>query len=305
MSMSVSALLTEKYSIDIKPGGKGLCPFCRHRTFSIKRDDKIGKCFHPTCGRYVIPGLLEHSYQNGLDRVMEGIFQDFRASLLELAHADGRNAYTYLVHERRVHPQVVADSMLGAVPSDYDCASKFDPVISETESAVKAAQNESGSVNRKAVHAAEHGLEFLIGARDKFRNSTRRHAGWIAFFYTDAHHRIVAIRFREPYSKRMLYFKPYKAIAGLFGHGLFVQNQPEVHCSLDEFLITMEGEFNQLQLQSLARRQGEVKRQNTGYIFACSVGGVNNTDYEAIGKISSRPVFCYDNDSDGAGFIGR
>jgi hypothetical protein len=303
MNESVSNLLAEKYGIKAKPKEKIDCPFCGHRTFYLKCDDTLGKCFHPNCGRFIVPGSHDRRNENSLYLVLEEIFQDFHAQLLKLATiTDHDNAFTYLVHERRVHPQVVTDSMLGAVPPGYDCTSKFDLVISEIEAAAKAEQSKDGSFNREAVDAAKHSLELLIEARGKFLTCTRGIDGWIAFFYTDAHHRIVAIRFRKPYSKRILYFKPYKGMAGLFGHSLFAQNQPEVQCSLDEFLIIMEGEFNQLQLQSLALRQGEMTRRNTGYIFACSVGGVNNADYETICKISSRPVFCYDNDSDGAGF---
>src|SRR5882724_5630284 len=112
MSTSISALLAQKYGIDIKPGGKGECPFCRHRTFSVKRDDMIGKCFHPTCGRFVTPGSHEHRFDDDLRSVMTEIFQEFHAHLLTLATiTDHNNAYTYMVHERRIHPQVVADSM--------------------------------------------------------------------------------------------------------------------------------------------------------------------------------------------------
>lgn len=302
MNMSVSALLAEKYGIDIKPGGKGECPFCRHTTFSVKRDDTVGKCFLPTCGRFVTLGLHEHHFENGLHRVMEEIFHDFRTHLLALAIiTDQDNAYTYLVHERRIHPQVVADSMLGAVPPGYDYASKFDPTIAATEAAVKTKQDENNSANRTAAEPTDHDLEFLFEARDKFRNCTRGVAGWVAFFYTDARHRIVAIRFREPYSKRILYFKPYKEMAGLFGHGLFTQDQSQDCKPLDDYLIVTEGEFNQLQLQSLSVRYGEVTGQHSGYVFASSVGGVNNADYETVRKTSRHPVFCYDNDSHGAG----
>jgi P4 family phage/plasmid primase-like protien len=303
MSTSVSTLLAEKYGIDIRPGGKAECPFCGHTTFSVKRDDTIGKCFHPSCGRFITPRSNERCYENGLHLVMEEIYQDFHAHLLAQATNTARdNAYTYLVCERRVHPQVVVDSMLGAVPPGYDCASKFDPVIAAIEDGTKFKQGESNSANGDAAQPGGHELELLIEARDKFRNCIQGSAGWVAFFYTDPHHHIVAVRFREPYSKRILYFKPQKTSAGLFGHGLFGQNQPEGHSSLDEHFIVMEGEFNQLQLQSLSLRRGAAIKQNAGYIFACSVGGVNNADYEAIHRTSSRPVICYDNDSNGAGF---
>ncbi len=302
MSTSVSGLLVEKYDIEIKPGGKAECPFCGHVTFSVKRDDTLGKCFHPTCGRFITAGPREHLYENNLHRVMEDIFQDFHANLLAQASAGGRNAYKYLVQERRIHPHVVADSMLGTVPPRYQCASKFDSVITVIEAALKANKTEAGCSGTDTLRTAEREIECMAKARDKVCNCIEGHGGWIAIFYTDAHHRIVAIRFREPYSKRILYFKPYKEIAGLFGHGLFTIDQSQDRKPLDDYLIVTEGEFNQLQLQSLALRYGEVTGQHTGYVFASSVGGVNNADYGAIRKTSQHAIFCYDNDSDGAGF---
>jgi len=302
MSTSVSTLLAEKYNIDIKPGGKAACPFCEHRTFSVKRDDTLGKCFHPACGRFITPGSHEGRYENGLHRVMEEIFRDFHANLLALASADAQTAYTYLVQERRLHPRVVADSMLGAVPSGYNCTLQFDHTIAAAEAALKAEKTDADRSNTDMFHTAERDIELLIEARDKFCNCIEGHGGWIAFFYTDASHRIVAVRFRAPYSKRIVYFKPYNAVAGLFGHGLFTPFQSDGGKSLDDFLIVAEGEFNQLQLQSLSLRHGEITGQDAGYVFSCSVGGINNADYDAIHKTSSRPVLCYDNDANGAGF---
>jgi hypothetical protein len=234
---------------------------------------------------------------------MEDIFRDFHANLLALATlTDHDNAYSYLVNKRSVHPQVVADSLLGAVPSSYDCASKFDPVIAAAEAVLKTEKSESGLTNRETVQTAEHDIDFLTEARDKFRSCTQGHDGWIAFFYSDASQRIVAVRFREPYSKRIVYFKPYKTMAGLFGHGLFTPDRSEDGKSLDKLLMVTEGEFNQLQLQSLSLRYGEINGAKTRYVFACAVGGVNNADYGVIRKSSTNPIFCYDNDSDGAGF---
>jgi P4 family phage/plasmid primase-like protien len=302
MSMSASGQLAEKYGIDIKPGRKGNCPFCGHATFSIKPDDTIGKCFHPTCGRFVTPGVHGATLENGLHRVLEEIFQDFHASLLELGGTNHpNNAYSYLVHQRGIHHRVVSDSMLGAVPLGYNWASKFDSVIKSAEAAVRVEKNDDGRHATDCVYSAEHNLEFLVEARDKFRTCTQGNAGWVAFFYTDASHRIVGIRFREPYCKHIVYFKPYKTVAGLFGHGLFTPYRSEGGKSLNDFLLVTEGEFNQLQLQSLSLRYGEVTGQDTGYLFACSVGGVNNADYEVIRRTSRRPIFCYDNDSDDAG----
>jgi P4 family phage/plasmid primase-like protien len=303
MITRVSTKLAEKYGIDIKPGGKGICPFCRHTTLSIKRDDTIGKCFHPTCGRFINSGTEERCLENILHHLMENIFQDFHANLLAMSlSTDEKNGYSYLVNERKIHRQVVADSLLGAVPVAYDFASKFDHAIAVIEARDKVERSETGYANPDALDNTAQDVKFLIQARDKFRDCIQNNDGWIAFFYTDACQRMVAIRFREPYSKRIVYFKPYKTIAGLFGHGLFSPSQPESTKTFDDILVVTEGEFNQLQLQSLTLRHGDSIGRDTGYVFCGSVGGVLNADYEAVCKTSNRAVFCYDNDADGAGF---
>jgi hypothetical protein len=87
--------------------------------------------------------------------------------------------------------------------------------------------------------------------RDKLRQCILKHAGWLAFFYTDAYHRIVAVKFRRPGTRVFTFFKPYKT-NGLFGHGLFAPYELNGHHAPPEPLITTEGEFNNLQLQSLA-----------------------------------------------------
>jgi P4 family phage/plasmid primase-like protien len=303
MITSVSTQLAEKYGIDTRPGRKGDCPFCGRTTFSIKRDDTIGKCFHPTCGRFLTPESVERRHETILHRVIEKIFQDFHRHLLALSLAvDEKNAYWYLVKERRIHPQVVVDSMLGAVPAGYDLAAKFDQAIADIKG--YATDEESGicNINSDATHKIGQDIKFLIEARNKFRHSALLNEGWLAFFYTDENQRIVAVRFREPYSKRVTYFKPAKTAAGLFGHGLFAPFSSERVDRLDDFLIITEGEFNQLQLQSLCLRHGEISEEKVGYVFCGSVGGVLNADYETIFKVSKRVIFCYDNDAHSAGF---
>jgi hypothetical protein len=53
---TVSQILLDNYSIMIRPGTKGECPVCHHKHFSLKPDDSLGKCFHPTCGYFLTIG---------------------------------------------------------------------------------------------------------------------------------------------------------------------------------------------------------------------------------------------------------
>jgi hypothetical protein len=127
MSTSVTMILLENHGITARPGSKVGCPFCHHQTFGIKRDDQLGKCFHPSCGRFITPGQRHGQHRHSLAQVLDEIYDDFHQTLLGLREAPYENAYAYLVTERQIHPQVVVDSMLGAVPSGgYDLRLSLD-----------------------------------------------------------------------------------------------------------------------------------------------------------------------------------
>ncbi len=91
MSTSVTAILYEKYGITARPGAKILCPFCEHKTFSIKKDDTIVKCFHPDCLKYVTDTQRGNNLNDRLTLVLEGIFGDFHRGVLNRGH--GRQYY--------------------------------------------------------------------------------------------------------------------------------------------------------------------------------------------------------------------
>ena len=44
----VTEILKKKYNIHAKPGQKIKCPICHKKSFSIKADDNVGKCFKGT-----------------------------------------------------------------------------------------------------------------------------------------------------------------------------------------------------------------------------------------------------------------
>src|SRR5262245_21996156 len=115
MSTSVTIILLDNHGIAARPGSKVECPFCHHQTFGIKPDDQLGKCFHPSCGRFITPRQYDRQHRYSLAHVLADIHHDFHQTLLDLREASSMNAYAYLVTERQIHPQVVVDSMLGAV----------------------------------------------------------------------------------------------------------------------------------------------------------------------------------------------
>ena len=218
MVRTISQVLLEDHSLSIGPGRKGECPFCRHQTFSVKADDMLGKCFHPACGRLLTTRDDDSAYRVSLTRVLDAVYQDCHQEFVSLASGH-TNAYTYLLDERGIHPTVITDAMLGAVPSGYDVVPHFQPVIADAQAAVAALQaNKRGRPPRDLTHA-EKRLTDLQEAQQKLVDCLAHKAGWLVFFYTDAAHRCVALRLRQPYSKQFTSFKP--GSAGVFARELF------------------------------------------------------------------------------------
>jgi putative DNA primase/helicase len=296
---SVSQRLLEEFNLSLRPGSKGECPFCHQQTFSVKGDDTLGKCFHPACGRFLTAGDDGSAYRVSLTRVLDAVYQDCHTELLALAPRQN-NAYTYLREERGMHPQVIAEAMLGAVPSSYDIMPHFQPVLADAQAAVATLQGAKGGRPTRQRQQAEKRLQDLEDAQKKLHACLAHRAGWLMFFYTDAAHRCVALRLRQPYSKQFVSFKP--GIAGVFGRELFTPYTSPQHQALNDFLIVTEGEFNALQLQSLTLRYEEATGQPQGYLNACAVGGVLAADTSTIQRVAQHPVIVYDHDAHGAGF---
>ena len=296
---TVSQILLEDFSITIRPGAKGECPQCHSHHFSVKGDDRLGKCFSPPCGHFLTTGRDHAQDRAGLARVLESLYHECHQELLQLPTGQ-RNAYTYLRDERGIHPQVIADAMLGAVPSGYDVVPHFQPVIDEAQIALAALQSQKRGRPTKQLEQAAKRLHDLREAQQKLVDCLVHKAGWLIFFYTDAAHRLVAVRLREAYTSHYASFKPGRA--GLFGRELFSPYVSPAHQPLNDFLLVVEGEFNALQLQSLTVRYEETTGQTLGYVHACAVGGVLGADGETLTRVAPQPVICYDNDTNQAGF---
>ncbi len=296
---TVSQILHDVHGIAIRPGGKGDCPFCHHTTFSVKGDDSLGKCFHPACGRFLAPRSSNGQYAHSLASVLQTIFDDFHQELLGL-DPHGRNAYTYLRDERGIHEQVISETLLGAIPSGYDLQSRFQALLDEAQQA--ASQRPQRGRPRKQGQTPAERLQLLQEAQEKLRKCLEHHAGWLAFFYTDATHRIVQVRFRQPYAKHFVSFKPYASVAGLFGRELFTPFKHPANQWQNDVLLVVEGELNFLQLQSLLVRYAAATSQSPWYVNACAVGSVSGADVTMLAKVAKHPVMCYDRDTHGAGF---
>lgn len=296
---TVSQVLLEDHGIAIRPGRKGECPQCHSQHFSVKGDDTLAKCFEPLCGYFLTSGRDTDQYHLGLTRVLEALYRDCHQELLQLATGQ-HNAYTYCCEKRGIHPQVIAEAMLGAVPSMYDVTPHFLPVLQDATDALAQLQRQKYRRPTKQLLQAEQRLSDLQDAQQTLVDCLAHKAGWLIFFYTDAHHHPVALRLRQPSSKKFVSFKPGRA--GVFGRELFTPYTSPANQPLNDFLLVVEGEFNALQLQSLTVRYEEATQQTLGYLHACAVGGVLVADVDTLKRIAQHPVIVYDNDANGAGF---
>jgi len=299
MKRGVAEILADQYGMEARRGKKCECPFCGRQTFSIKKGDEFGKCFHPNCGKSITAFEDGRDKERTLDGVLQKLYEDFHGELLGQKEKKVKNAYSYLVDERGIDPVVVADSMLGAVPGGYDIEGLFEPLKKEIEEEIKKAAEERkgkrGRPPKSAGSTGEDKLKLAEDAKEKLRKCLKGCAGWLCFFYCDAKYRITSMRLRKPYLKEMRYFKPFR-YGGVFGHTLFTPFRDEEYGNFNERFLVVEGEINQLQLQSLAVRMVGGERS---YVFAGAVGGVDNADFGTIKRISKNPIICYDHDEAG------
>jgi hypothetical protein len=300
---SVTAILEEEHGIGAKAGEKITCPFCHHQTFSIKHDDTIGKCFHPSCEQRIIPAEFHNESKHSISEVLERFYRKSHEHLLDFRGDEGQNPYHYIVETRGIHPLVVEDALIGAVPSGMNVNGWFINVLQEFQERVERLKAER-HVGRPSyeegqrLRRAETALERAQKAQDMLQQAARQYAGWIAFFYTDADYRIVAIRFRQPYTKEIRLVKPFPWL-GVFGYGIY---RPE-QWQYEQTLLVTEGEFNALRLQSaFIRHQEQHGVEEMAYHPIIAVGGVTGADYETIRRIHRTPIIFYDHDRSQAGF---
>src|SRR5262245_58755229 len=130
---SISQILLDEHKTFIRPGGKGECPFCSHKTMSVTADDSFGKCFHPTCGRRL---TLHAPGEPTLYSALEGLYATFHDTLLN--QRTGCDALAYVRDTRGIAAEVIQHAMVGAVPDGYDVYGLFDPLINAAARATTA-----------------------------------------------------------------------------------------------------------------------------------------------------------------------
>lgn len=280
----ISQYLESKYGILIKPGKKGECPFCHHkRTFSIKADDTLGHCFHPDCGKAVNLDLVKKGENTMRNKLVKELYSIFKAEL----ENQNSEAYKFLI-SRNIHPQVIEDSMMGAVPKNYDVSPLFD----KYEGILHGIIDNTMEIDKKKAFEAD--LEKLIELKTRFIEYLQHKSECLVFFYTDKYSQITRIKLRKPFSKHITTFVFDEKVVGVFNAGVYKQNDQDL-LGLEGALLITEGEFNSLQLQSMMIDEGY------NYAYACSIGGVQGADFDTLKQIADKWIICYDNDESNAG----
>ncbi len=176
-------LATEYGLSGARPGkAKLACPFCGHRTFSVKGDDSLGKCFHPSCGKHITPAQTEKQYRTGLFAVHQELFESWHRSLLNSRESE---AWRYLVDKRCVHSRTIEIAPIGMIPKDATKQVKnlFDPLIEKAETT--AHTKNPGRPSKRETTAQVH-LRRLKEAEEKLLQTIKNRSGWLTFFYADS-----------------------------------------------------------------------------------------------------------------------
>jgi hypothetical protein len=165
----------------------------------------------------------------------------------------------------------------------------------------------------KQIEGLDRQRVFLEEQREVLRERLGHTIGWVAFFHTDQHHRVKSIRFRKFEGKHFQSYNPFKQGAtGLFGHSLFAPFS-EAHKNRNR-LVVVEGEFNLLQIHSLAVRTARSDDDPSGRHYAnwlASVGSANALDLRTIAALLQTPgcvkplVVCQDHDDDADAMVAE
>lgn len=291
----VCSILSSEHGLDARPGQSDLtCPFCGHKAFGVKGDDSLGKCFHPSCGRYVTP--YRGKDLSGLYRVHEEIFRLCRAELLE--KRDGE-AWRYLTEERKIHPRVVELAPLGLVPQNFKAvvSGLFSRLIEEAQVRAEELKSNRPGRPKSAATAAANQVALVEEAKGKAEKCFRDNAGWLCFFYRDERNRITSIKFRKPGTKERFYYKTFQR-PGLFGAEFWTPFE-STGAPEGNRLIVVEGEFNALQLWSAAARFADSIGKEPKFHHVCATGGSSGCDWRAVKALCPTPLIWRDNDNAG------
>ena len=282
-NFSVKAHLAEAHQISTRGGGKIACPFCGHRTMSVTKNDLLAKCHHPSCGRFINQYSVD-----GPRNPLQACLWEFATVCKKELMRQSENiemlqsgAGRYLAEGRHIHPQVIADSLIGAVPAEFNVETFFAPYREKIESGLRKT-----GLSSKQKQRLEQMLSIFDTAQEKLKESL--HSGSLAFFYTNPRNEILSIRFRQPYTKIFSWFKSFTR-SGVFDPQL----QESDKMIKFTFILLVEGEFNLLSLQSI------LARAERPYEPVIALGSTSAVDWNTLREYKGRWVLFKDHDEAG------
>lgn len=273
--LNVRQLLRDQgYTVPDK--GKFDCPYCGKYTFDTTRDNRFGQCFHPEC-RTVI---------NTRQTSVHSIFQKLYWEIMTPCHHelqqqiqkdDGYGTAAWQLLKIRKIDQSIVDQcpVMGAVPTQLD----LDNIINELRCQLDELTCKP-SIKKQALDDWDE----LIPRLQERLSHTK---GWVVFAYTDQHHQISQLRFRNPSTKafQSIVFQPGRY--GVFNPTLFKQtntNKPN---------LLVEGEFNILRLHTLEAAAG------WQFTPAFALGSAAQADLSTVGHFTNSPILFRDHDDAG------
>jgi hypothetical protein len=202
-----------------------------------------------------------------------------------------------------VHASVIARSMIGQVPEDYDVAARFEPHIQRAQDEFERLERErpKGRPSNEylvGVDLARQQVDRLRQLDHEARECFDQARGWLACFYESHSHVITGIAFVNPEAREKKFALQIADTMGTFNHGMFAPTAaPEVPISTG--VIVVANELELLLLQSIAAQRAEEYGFDaaSGTVFACATGLL--TDAKAVRRLSRQPTVCFNASPDG------
>ena len=285
----LAAFILERHGIDCVPGRKHKCPKCGHKTFSMKKDGTVAKCFHPSCSWFMTPWDIDP--KPSLHKLLSVLLREWHSELLTTGDLHQQAAMKYLLEKRGLAQAIIESASIGLVPQELGIESVLNELLNELRTSTKNGPGrptkDAFDPHRYADWLQEQGQDLIIKAE--------KAKGWIAFFYQDARGRYCALHFRKPGTKLFSTFKPKDM--GLFGRNIFVPLRSRAHSLLNYIGLVTEGEFDCLKIQSVLVN---AKREPA---LVVATAGTSLVDIPTLKKAIPKPVICPDNDEAGKEFV--
>lgn len=275
------------------------CPFCKKGPFAVRTDNSLAKCL--SCFRYLTAETDKPWYYKALNRVLTEIFFDWHQELLAPTNPSNKTVREFLFGKQNLVKEVVDNSMLGIVPTNYDIGSKFGHLIATLDQQ-STQQKGKGRTSKAKWITPEKFKDLVVNRAKELNDIIHKFAGKLAFFYTDENHQITFIKFYNPTADKSEFWRFFKETSGLFGHGLFSHAKPDYLDTFEGSFLVLENELSLLQLQKLSYMYAKSINKAYGYFHACAVGDVFKADFDTIRKVNPNPTICYNNNSGGLGY---